>query len=283
LFKRNLTLIFIYLFSLSLYSQHFEEKVKRLGLKSCEKCHTTKKWDEFKPKVEFDHKKTGFDLGKQHSKVECATCHTFKTNISEKKNCKSCHFDPHKEILKSPEKKSISFNFKTLKKLKKNPDNCESCHKETTWHKVEYKHEDLSKGFVLEGAHKNATCVSCHKTQKYSDAKPDCASCHVTDYIKTKRPNHKKARFNKDCVSCHTPYGWNQARYYKHESYFPILNGTHYGFSCQTCHTNNDNYKDTTCINCHEHKKNKMDRKHEDVKTYIYDKKSCYSCHPRGK
>ena len=199
-------------------SQHYKEKVKRLKLEKCEDCHTTNSWHEFKPDTKFDHKSTGFDLGIQHKEVECSTCHTFKTNIKEKKECKSCHFDPHKEVFEIPSDKKIS---------NKKKDNCESCHKETSWHKVKYKHEYFSKGFILDGKHKDATCIQCHKTQNYSNAKTDCISCHTTDYIKSKWPNHKSAKFNKDCASCHTTYSWTQARYYQHESSFPILNSTH--------------------------------------------------------
>ncbi len=260
-------LIFFVLIATVLYSQHYKEKVERLGLKNCEECHTTVKWNELKHDVKFDHKKTGFDLGPQHEDVDCNSCHTFKSKISEKKECKDCHFDPHKDDF--------------IKKEAENK-NCENCHKKTLWHKTEFKHEEFSKGFVLDGAHKNATCVQCHKTQNYSDAKANCASCHETDYVKSSWPDHKKAHFNKDCVSCHTTYSWSNGRYYEHEQYFPILGGNHTGFSCKSCHSNPDDFTIITCTSCHEHSKGKTDKEHKGMAGYKYDSKSCYSCHPRG-
>ena len=248
-------------------AEHYKEKVKRLGLENCEECHTTNKWNELKRDIKFNHKKTGFDLGKQHENTDCNSCHTFKTKITDKKNCTDCHYDPHKD------------NF--VKKEAQNK-NCETCHKETLWHKVEFKHEEFSKGFVLDGAHKNVTCIQCHKTENYQDAKADCVSCHETDYVKSKWPNHKKEHFNRDCKACHTTYSWSNGRFYEHEQYFPILAGNHTGFSCKSCHNNPDNFKIITCTSCHEHSKTKTDKEHKKVEGYNYDSNSCYSCHPRG-
>ena len=134
----NRLLIFLVLLTTIIYAQHYKEKVDRLGLKNCDECHTTKKWNELKHDVKFDHQKTGFDLGPQHENVDCNSCHTFKTKISDKKECKDCHFDPHKDDF--------------VKKEAENK-NCENCHKKTLWHKVEFRHEEFSKGFVLDGAH----------------------------------------------------------------------------------------------------------------------------------
>lgn len=266
-----------------LYSQHYKEKVKRLGLENCEKCHTTVKWDILKENIKFDHKKTGFDLGKQHENVDCNSCHTFKTKISEKKNCKDCHFDPHRKVIKEPINEAGDLASKAYQMGKNKGNNCEACHKETIWHKTEFKHEEFSKGFMLDGAHRNATCIQCHKTQNYSDAKSDCISCHKADYIKTTFPNHKIARFDKNCESCHTTYSWSQGRYYEHEEHFPILNGTHAGFSCKSCHNNPNNFKTITCTSCHTHSKGKTDNIHKGMSGYLYESKSCFSCHPRGR
>ncbi len=268
-------LIFFVLIATVVYAQHYKAKIERLGLKNCEECHTTAKWNELKHNIEFKHEKTGFDLGPQHKNVDCNSCHTFKTKITEKKECKDCHFDPHKKIIKTYENKPTSQEGSVNK--------CEDCHKKTLWHKVEFKHEEFSKGFILDGAHKNVTCIQCHKTHNYSDAKANCVSCHETDYVKSSWPNHKKAHFNKDCVSCHTTYSWSQGRYYEHEQYFPILNSIHAGFSCKSCHNNPDDFKTITCTSCHEHSKGKTDKIHKDMFGYKYDSKSCYSCHPRGK
>ena len=253
----------------SKFSTHNKEKVKKLGLEKCEDCHTTKSWNELKTPKEFDHSKTGFDLGSQHDKLDCSECHNFKEKISEKKECQSCHFDPHKG--------------KAFVKVDANNKNCEECHKEVSWHQTERKHEDFSKGYVLDGMHKDVSCISCHKTENYSDVGSDCVSCHKTDYVKTKIPNHKTAKFSKDCETCHTTYGWTQARYYEHEQYFPILNGDHLGFTCRSCHQNQNNYKEYTCFNCHTHNKKDTNKQHKEVTGYRFDSEACLSCHPQGK
>lgn len=231
-------------------------------LKNCEQCHTTKKWDYLKPDIKFEHSITGFNLGGTHAKIDCSKCHTFKNSIKHKKDCSDCHKNPHK------------------KDITKQGD-CKNCHKDTYWVEKTKKHEEFANGFVLEGSHKTLHCSKCHKTSKYSDASPECISCHLKDYKKTKNPNHKTLNFSTDCNSCHTPYLWNQGRYYQHETYFPILSGDHSGYSCVTCHKNSSNYKDVTCTDCH--KKNRTDKEHRKVSGYTFSSSACISCHPRGK
>ncbi len=37
-----------------------------------------------------------------------------------------------------------------------------------------------------------------------------------------------------------------------------------------------------SCINCHEHRKSKMDDEHKNVPGYLYESTKCYQCHPNG-
>ncbi len=273
-FNKIIILLSIFLTTITIYSKdkmslHDKKKIKKLGLENCEDCHTTKAWNDLQTPKHFDHKKTGFDLGKQHENLDCISCHDFKENILKKKDCQSCHFDPHKG------KQFVKVDAKNKK--------CETCHKEAIWHQTEKKHEDFSKGYVLDGMHKDVSCVACHKSENYSDVGSDCASCHTTDYVKSKIPNHRDAKFGKDCETCHTTYGWTQARYYEHEQYFPILNSAHLGFTCRSCHTNQADYKEFSCTNCHTHNKKDTNDAHKDVDGYRYESNSCYSCHPQGK
>lgn len=89
---------------------------------SCNKCHQ----DGIKER--FDHKSTGFDLGKYHSKLACSKCHS-KTNPMDK-----------------PSK------------------NCLSCHKNFTSGK--YNHDRT--GFRLDDLHKDLDCDNCHKNNNFA-------------------------------------------------------------------------------------------------------------------
>lgn len=89
---------------------------------SCNKCHQ----NEIKEK--FDHKQTGFDLGKHHSKLACNKCHT-KMNPIEKLN-----------------------------------PSCNSCHKDF----VQGKFNHRKTGLILDDIHKEFDCESCHPKNNFS-------------------------------------------------------------------------------------------------------------------
>lgn len=78
---------------------------------------------------------------------------------------------------------------------------------------------------------------------------------------------------------------WRPASFRQHDAlYFPIFQGAHAGAwaQCADCHPTANDYKIFTCLNCHEHRQDKMDSEHREVGGYIYDSQACYTCHPRG-
>ncbi|MCB9645440.1 MAG: hypothetical protein H6730_02390 [Deltaproteobacteria bacterium] len=67
-----------------------------------------------------------------------------------------------------------------------------------------------------------------------------------------------------------------------HEQYFPINSGKHEGIDCNKCHGDFDTFTEFTCISCHTHAQTETDPAHAAVPDYTYERKSCFTCHPRG-
>ncbi|MDP1920442.1 MAG: hypothetical protein Q8L14_29630 [Myxococcales bacterium] len=64
--------------------------------------------------------------------------------------------------------------------------------------------------------------------------------------------------------------------------FFPIAEGTH-ALHCTACHAlTNTNYSQFSCLNCHEHAKEKVDPRHTAVGGYSYETGACYACHRDG-
>ncbi|RMG63668.1 MAG: hypothetical protein D6715_10875, partial [Calditrichaeota bacterium] len=137
--------------------------------------------------------------------------------------------------------------------------------------------------FPLTGAHVSLNCVACHASG-YTNTPTDCYSCHQANYNSTTNPNHQAAGFPTDCQNCHNTSNWNQTTWDHDNQYFPIYSGKHKGkwSVCADCHVDGNNFAVFECIFCHEHRKSKMDQKHQGVSGYVYLSTACYSCHPDG-
>ena len=88
-----------------------------------------------------------------------------------------------------------------------------------------------------------------------------------------------------DCLACHSTTAWEPSTFNHDAQYFPINSGEHRGEwqSCATCHIVPTDYRQHSCVGCHEHAQASMDSEHRGVKNYLYDSNACYNCHPRGK
>jgi hypothetical protein len=117
----------------------------------------------------------------------------------------------------------------------------------------------------------------------FSGTPSDCFSCHRGQYESVSNPNHAAAGFPRTCGDCHSTTTWSGARFT--HGRFPIYSGSHAGkwTTCNDCHTNAADYQVFSCINCHAHEKNSTDRDHDEVRNYVYNSTSCYSCHPNGR
>ncbi len=228
----------------------------------CSSCHGQASW------VPEFHKSSS--LVGVHKKLACSKCHKSEFALSgqatkPKQDCLTCHAGRYKPEVHVQAGTSLE---------------CGTCHKDQITFKFTHKFSPL-------GRHSDSKCNLCHATTKFvkADSKK-CVSCHLEDYDKITK--HKELGLSTDCVACHTQTKWPL----NHEKLFPIKpGGNHsaYEKTCSSCHKNSKNYKEFTCINCHDgrHQKAKMDEEHQgetrDGKSYSYESKACFGCHKDGK
>lgn len=109
---------------------------------------------------------------------------------------------------------------------------CLVCHTNDSWEGMKFNPEfnhSKDTNFELEGTHKAADCLSCHKDLNFSNVQDNCLSCH-TDI-------HNSA-FGSDCSECHTQTQWkfsNSLNFHREKTNFP-LTGAHNTLDCQVCH-----------------------------------------------
>jgi hypothetical protein len=131
-------------------------------------------------------------------------------------------------------------------------EECAVCHSSDTWTPahVTSQFDHAKHGFVLAGAHAQASCRSCHASLDFHGAPSDCASCH-------KDVHH--GELGSDCARCHTPRNFldRSIMVRAHQlTRFP-LSGSHVTVDCETCHTPMPQGRltfvnlPTQCIECH--------------------------------
>jgi len=185
----------------------------------CEDCHNSKKWTE----ATFDHSNdTKSKLSAGHLELNCISCHENEKNPSS--ICIDCHQsnDIHQGV---------------------NGEECQDCHDQKDWAKVEFKHE-----VPLTGKHLDVNCSSCHtpgsELEKiFSDR--SCADCHqaIDPHL---------GNLGQNCQSCHNTDDWQQAITFNHDfTAFP-LTGSHQLLLCEGCHLTDDfSSEETACNSCH--------------------------------
>lgn len=230
---------------------------------SCETCHNTADWHI----VSFDHSITDFALTGQHIKQNCKSCHDISNFANTSIECRSCHTHVHQSKL-YPE--------------------CESCHTPVSWTIIDANQAHANTTFQIIGTHAKLDCGSCHQSDivaEFRRPSSDCYDCHKNDFAGTSNPKHDFTTFGTRCEDCHSFISWKPATFRDHDSQFPIFSGAHNGVwdDCTTCHINPATYSDFTCLVCHAHSRDKMDREHRERSNYSYDSYACYHCHPGGK
>jgi len=219
-------------------------------IKSCRQCHIPFKGVASSLCSTSDCHQT-FKLSQFHNKQ------LLDLHISNTKECFSCHTE-HKGVA-GKITTHFDHNIVELNIL----NNCVTCHK------ADYQNAHPDKY--------NSDCKSCHISTTAWKAisfdhntvsgKQDCIECHL------KPKDNLHATVTDDCISCHNTEKWRPA-IFDHDKYFPLTED-HY-VSCETCHPN-DNYKQYTCLNCHEHNTSHIRREHEEHD--IYDYGDCLRCH----
>ncbi|MDE2419220.1 MAG: cytochrome C [Burkholderiales bacterium] len=148
----------------------------------CESCHTDKSWKE----TSFDHGLSRFPLTGRHVGAACKGCHETLRYKDAPSDCVSCHKkeDKHKQKLGA---------------------RCESCHNARAWAIWSFDHDTKTK-YKLEGAHRKATCESCHtvvapKGKEVAPVGSTCISCHRSDDV-------HEGMFGARCEQCHRVENW---------------------------------------------------------------------------
>jgi hypothetical protein len=239
---------------------------QRLRLsRQCAECHSigASTWEGGAFGSSFPHP-AAFPLRGAHARLVCGSCHAGGFTGTDRQ-CVGCHRDDF-DRTRDPDHRAGGFSTQ-----------CQSCHGDAAWEPATFDHR-LS-GFALDGAHARTNCESCHANGRFSGTPGDCVACHRDDYERASNPNHRSAGFPTGCQACHGTNDWRPANF-DHSRFFP-LEDDHRGIACATCHTNAGNFRVFQCLTCHG--RERMDDKHEDVRSYRYDSVACYQCHPRGR
>ncbi|MBM3328623.1 MAG: hypothetical protein FJY67_04000 [Calditrichaeota bacterium] len=234
---------------------------------TCTVCHTTEGWTP----ATFDHSRARFILTGAHLRTDCAECHTGGRYSGTPVECYACHRDDF-EGVSDPDHRSGNYDH-----------TCTVCHTTEGWTPALFDHSATR--FPLTGAHRIAGCAECHIGGRYTGTPFDCFFCHRDDYENARNPNHQAAGFPQACASCHSTAAWDPANFNHDAQWFPIYTGRHRGEwdgVCSSCHTNPNDFRIFTCIDCHEHRRDAMDREHREEPRYEYNSAACYRCHPRG-
>jgi hypothetical protein len=200
----------------------------------CELCHRgASTWQGAK----FDH--SFFPLAGQHRTATCESCHQNGRFAGTSTQCFDCHRLDF-ESAKNPNHVQAGFDT-----------DCTLCHGSTAvgWSGAQFDHD---RAFPLRGMHKSLVCDQCHKNGVYIGTPSECIDCHRQDYDRTTNPNHQRAGFSENCVSCHgsSATSW-QTGDFDHDRLFP-LKGAHRAAECTECHANGVfTGTPSQCIDCH--------------------------------
>lgn len=249
---------------------------------SCSTCHSTTAWkakdaaggDDGK----FDHGKTGFPLTGLHLRTTCVQCHN---TTAIKRECVTCHQDAHQGRL---------------------AQNCDKCHSPAGWRVTRPFELHRMTRLPLTGMHVLADCSQCHvraNEQRFTDAQPDCYSCHQKDYQRPGIFPHQGTAssppLSRDCGLCHKTLAWVPASVSEvlgstgspltvappnHDVRFPISFGKHRGAACSDCHSSITAPRAVRCVGCHSHDPLVLMQQHG--RPIPTDGASCLTCHPGG-
>ncbi len=254
------------------FSCHTDMHNQTVGV-DCARCHTPKSW--IVENITDIHRESRFPLQGPHQLAGCMDCHNSASNLQFEPigvECIDCHMQDYQSATNP---NHVSGNISTA---------CADCHLMTAfvWGGAGYNHSF----FPLTQGHNIFDCKECHTASDYESISTECVSCHQADYDATTNPNHVTADLSVDCMECHTTSpGWKPADFKIHDAqFFPVFSGEHRGEwdSCTDCHDNPANYSVFTCIDCHKHRRAKMDDKHSGENGYEYTSLACLDCHPTG-
>jgi len=209
-------------------SCHEDVHEDQFAPRDCDACHSS---DSFEGMV-VDHDATDFPLRREHADVGCDDCHgegpaaTFAGLPFD--DCEDCHDDVHEERFE--------------------PARCDSCHVDGTWPVDPFDHSVTR--YVLDGAHVEATCASCHGERELRQLAPvaheECSDCHADD------DPHEGSLAADTCDDCHVTVDWVTVGFDHAATGFELAGG-HAEPTCTECHDGQDfTDEDAACTSCHE-------------------------------
>ena len=221
----------------------------------CRVCHNNNNWLG----ATFNHSSTNFPLTGAHLTVDCASCHT-TSYVGTSMECKSCHQAKY-NTAQTPNHSAAGISV-----------DCKTCHTTNAWQPSSFKHS--TSGFDLTGAHAAVVqCSTCHAGNTTS-TKPECISCHQTQYNGAK--DHLASKFPTDCKLCHNNNNWLGATFNHSATNFP-LTGAHTTVDCASCHTSGYVGTSLECKSCHQAKYNTAQSPNHTTAGISVDCKTCHT------
>ncbi|MFB3906281.1 MAG: hypothetical protein ACE15E_22790 [Acidobacteriota bacterium] len=218
---------------------------------TCEECHSVA---GFLPTVFLlaKHRSTRFPLHGAHLAVPCADCHAGEHALNSGQqppaaagtsrgscarfrftdlSCTACHHDPHRGQFAS-RMAALGVDGQPL--------SCSACHSVKAWNDIAGFDHSATR-FVLNGAHKGASCAACHlpgrqgsklKDAVFAGAPRECSGCHEDahngQFARGKEPS--------DCQACHNEFWWRPSLF-DHATHSSFkLDGAHARVPCTLCH-----------------------------------------------
>ena len=211
----------------------------------CLDCHTTEGWRPIQEDPVFDHEEiTGFPLVGRHAAASCRACHEdlhFEKAEASPEECGTCHLDVHSGSLST---------------------NCSLCHTPTSYRDVSGLQIHQTTAFLLEGAHLQISCESCHSSDEGGSFRPlptECMACHREDFEAPKEIDHVSLGFPAECLTCHTPRAWMDIGAFDHAVFSGgfRLQGAHQRTQCNACHVQGGGLRfspsgQEDCAACHQ-------------------------------
>lgn len=211
-----------------------------LGL-ACDRCHTPQSW--LIADMPRRHAQTRFPLTGMHLNASCEQCHVQQQKhqyVGLSIECYSCH---KKDYQATVAPAHVASGIST---------ECASCHsvQATTWG-GSFDHAQT--GFILAGAHAQASCGDCHTANRFRETPRECYSCHQSNYAATRNPPHVAAGFGTTCGQCHSASTSTWGGSFNHAQTGFALNGVHGATTCVSCHAGG-RFKGTPtdCYGCHQ-------------------------------
>lgn len=208
---------------------------------NCEACHESSQWtgisqdcavchqSNFINTQDPDHQDNGYPDNL------CESCHSqdawepsIFAHTATSIACVSCHMIQYTGTVDPPHE-TLAF-----------PQDCESCHSTTAWSPSSFIHNVEATGFLVDGAHTDIACSSCHDTWEAPVEVRGCAasSCHEDNFNDSTDPPHETMGFSTTCTDCHTTTAWSPSSFaHDLETTGYALEEAHITASCQQCHT----------------------------------------------